>query len=277
MRSAVAIPVKPELRMFFVASKTFGLLALPTNFMIVLGLIGAILAATRFVRLGRSLMMVAIVLLAVVGFTPFGNLVLAPLEDRFPAWDASKGAPDGIVVLGGPIDPDLSLVHGMPVTLGGADRLIQAAALARRYPNARILFTGGSANLISTGAKEADQAAELLVSLGVPKERLILERQSRNTYENAVFSRAMVMPKPGERWLLVTSAYHMPRSVGLFRKAGFPIEPYPVDWRVTSVFDFEMFSVQGLRRTDIAVREWVGLLAYWLRGRTAHLFPGPGS
>ena len=263
--------------MFFVASKTFGLLALPTNFMIVLGLIGAILAATRFVRLGRSLMMVAIVLLAVVGFTPFGNLVLAPLDDRFPAWDACKGAPDGIVVLGGPIDPDLPLVHGMPVTLGGADRLIQAAALARRYPNARILFTGGSANLISTGAKEADQAAELLVSLGVPKERLILERQSRNTYENAVFSRAMVMPKPGERWLLVTSAYHMPRSVGLFRKAGFPIEPYPVDWRVTSVFDFEMFSVQGLRRTDIAVREWVGLLAYWLRGRTAHLFPGPES
>ena len=160
--------------MFFVASKTFGLLALPTNFMIVLGLIGAILAVTRFARLGRGLMVVAIVLLAVAGFTPLGNVVLAPLEDRFPAWDASKGAPDGIVVLGGPIDPDLSLVHGMPVTLGGADRLIQAAALARRYPNARILFTGGSANLISTGAKEADQAAELLLSLGVPKERLIL-------------------------------------------------------------------------------------------------------
>jgi uncharacterized SAM-binding protein YcdF (DUF218 family) len=222
-------------------------------------------------------MVVAILLLAVAGFTPLGNFLLAPLEDRFPAWDASKGAPDGIVVLGGPIDPDLSLVHGMPVTLGGADRLIQAAALARRYPNARILFTGGSANLISTGAKEADQAAELLLSLGVPKERLILERQSRNTYENAVFSRAVVAPKTGERWLLVTSAYHMPRSVGLFRKAGFPVEPYPVDWRVTSVPDFEMFSVQGLRRTDIAVREWVGLLAYWLRGRTDRLFPGPES
>ncbi len=263
--------------MFFVASKTIGLLALPTNFMIVLGLIGAILTVTRFARLGRSLTLLAIVLLAVAGFSPLGNVVLAPLEDRFPAWDASKGAPDGIVVLGGPIDPDLSLVHGMPVTLGGADRLIQAAALARRYPNARVLFTGGSANLISTGAKEADQAAEVLTSLGIPRERLILERQARSTYENAVFSRALVMPKPGERWLLVTSAYHMPRSVGLFRKAGFPIEPYPVDWRVTSVSEFEMFSVQGLRRTDIAVREWVGLVVYWLRGRTDRLFPGPES
>lgn len=263
--------------MFFVLSKTFGLLALPTNLMVVLGLIGALLMVTRFARLGRGLMAIAIVLLAAAGFTPLGNVVLAPLEDRFPAWDASKGAPDGVVVLGGPIDPDLSLVHGMPVTLGGADRLIQAAALARRYPNARVLFTGGSANLISTGAKEADQAAEVLTSLGVPKERLILERQARNTYENAVFSRVLAAPKPGERWLLVTSAYHMPRSVGLFRKAGFPVEPYPVDWRVTSIFDFEMFAVQGLRRTDIAVREWVGLLVYWLRGRTDQLFPGPES
>jgi uncharacterized SAM-binding protein YcdF (DUF218 family) len=261
--------------MFFVLSKTFGLLALPTNFMIVLGLVGAILMLTRFALLGRKILAVAILLLAIAGFTPTGNVLLAPLEDRFPNWDASKGAPDGIVVLGGPIDPDLSLIHGMPITLGGADRLIQAAALARRYPNARLLFTGGSANLVSTGAKEADQAAEVFESLGIAKERLTLERQSRNTYENAVFSKAMVMPKQGERWLLVTSAYHMPRSVGLFRKAGFPIEPYPVDWRVSNISDFEIFAVQGLRRTDIAVREWVGLATYRLRGRIDRLFPGP--
>jgi uncharacterized SAM-binding protein YcdF (DUF218 family) len=263
--------------MFFVLSKTFGLLALPTNFMILLGLLGALLMVTRSARLGRRLMVSAILLLAIAGFTPFGNVLLAPLEDRFPNWDASKGAPDGIVVLGGPIDPDLSLVHGMPITLGGADRLIQAAALAHRYPNARILFTGGSANLVSTGAKEADQAAEVFVSLGIARERLILERQSRNTYENAVFSKAMAMPKQGERWLLVTSAYHMPRSVGLFRKAGFPVEPYPVDWRVSNIADFEIFAVQGLRRTDIAVREWVGLVTYRLRGRIDQLFPAPNA
>jgi uncharacterized SAM-binding protein YcdF (DUF218 family) len=263
--------------MFFVLSKTFGLLALPTNFMILLGLLGALLMVTRSARLGRRLMVSAILLLAIAGFTPFGNVLLAPLEDRFPNWDASKGAPDGIVVLGGPIDPDLSLVHGMPITLGGADRLIQAAALAHRYPNARILFTGGSANLVSSGAKEADQAAEVFVSLGIARERLILERQSRNTYENAVFSKAMAMPKQGERWLLVTSAYHMPRSVGLFRKAGFPVEPYPVDWRVSNIADFEIFAVQGLRRTDIAVREWVGLVTYRLRGRIDQLFPAPNA
>ncbi|WP_316177226.1 MULTISPECIES: YdcF family protein [unclassified Bradyrhizobium] len=261
--------------MFFVLSKTLGLLALPTNFMIALGLVGAILMLTRFAVLGRRLVVSAMLLLAIVGLTPLGSLMLYPLESRFPKWDPANGAPDGIIVLGGPVDSDLSVMYGMPVTVAGADRVIQAAALARRYPNARILFTGGSANLIATEAKEADVGAEILLSLGVPKERLLLERQSRNTYENAIFSKAMISPKPGERWLLVTSAYHMPRSVGLFRKAGFPVEPYPVDWRVGRVLDFDGISLLGLRRADIAVREWVGLVAYRLRGRIDDLFPGP--
>lgn len=103
-----------------------------------------------------------------------------------------------------------------------------------------------------------------------------MERRSRNTYENAVFTKALVAPKPGERWLLVTSAYHMPRSVGLFRRAGFLVEPYPVDWRIGErVFAFENVSADGLFRTDIAVREWLGLLAYRLSGRTGELLPGP--
>ncbi|MGJ4928184.1 YdcF family protein [Bradyrhizobium sp. HKCCYLS2038] len=261
--------------MFFVLSKTLGLLALPTNFMIALGLVGAILMLTRLAVLGRRLVVSAMLLLAIAGLSPLGSLMLYPLESRFPIWDPAKGAPDGIIVLGGPVDSDLSVMYGMPVTVAGADRVIQAAALARRYPNARVLFTGGSANLIATEAKEADVGAEILLSLGVAKERLLLERQSRNTYENAIFSKAMLAPKPGERWLLVTSAYHMPRSVGLFRKAGFPVEPYPVDWRVGRVLDFDGVSLLGLRRTDIAVREWIGLLAYRLRGRIDDLFPGP--
>ncbi|ABQ36640.1 MULTISPECIES: YdcF family protein [Bradyrhizobium] len=261
--------------MFFVLSKTLGLLALPTNFMIVLGLLGVVLMLTRFAVFGRRLVVAAMLLLAVLGLTPLGSLMLSPLESRFPKWDPAKGAPDGIIVLGGPVDPDLSIMYGMPVTVAGADRLIQAAALARRYPNARIVFTGGSANLISTDAREADVAADILLSLGVAKERLTLERESRNTYENAVFSKAMVAPKPGERWLLVTSAFHMPRSVGLFRKAGFPVEPYPVDWRVGRVLDVDGVSLLGLRRADIAVREWVGLVAYRLRGRIDDLFPAP--
>lgn len=267
--------------MFFVLSKTLGVLVLPTNFLIVLALVGALLTATRFARVGRRMMIAAIALLAVAAFSPLGNLLLYPLESRFPQADTAQGAaPDGIVVLGGPIDTDLSVAHGMPVITSSPDRIVAAAALARRYPNARIVFSGGSSSLISNEQREADYAAALFESLGIDKTRLIMDRDSRNTYENAVFSKKLAAPKPGERWLLVTSAYHMPRSIGLFRKVGFAIEPYPVDWRVgrgADVFAFTQFSLDGLLRTDVGVREWLGLVAYRLAGRTDTLFPGPAG
>ena len=205
-------------------------------------------------------------------------MLLYPLEQRFPPWDVARGAPDGIIILGGSIDPDLSLAHGTAVIRSAADRIVAAAALAHRYPNARVVFSGGNANLISNDAKEGDFVGDTLESLGVAKSRLTIERLSRNTLENAVFSKALVAPKPGERWLLVTSAYHMPRSVGLFRKAGFPVEAYPVDWRVgASRFSFMDIAVDGLSRSDLATREWMGLLAYRIAGKTDELFPGPAG
>src|ERR1700726_3492104 len=123
-------------------------MALPTNFLIGLGLVGALLLATRFASAGRKIMIASIVLLAVCAFSPLGNLLLYPLESRFPPWDASRGAPDGIVVLGGSIDPDLSAAHGVTVFAGSVDRLIACAALAHRYPKARIVYSGGNANLV---------------------------------------------------------------------------------------------------------------------------------
>ena len=126
--------------------------------------------------------------LALCGFSPLGNLLLYALESRFPPWDASHGAPDGIVVLGGPIDADLSVSHDTPVIRSAPDRIVAAAMLAHRYPNARIVFTGGSPNLISNDAREADFASRVFEGLGVDKARLIMERRSRNTLENALFT-----------------------------------------------------------------------------------------
>jgi uncharacterized SAM-binding protein YcdF (DUF218 family) len=166
------------------------------------------------------------------------------------------------------------------VIRSAADRIIAGAELARRYPNARIVFSGGSPNLISNDAREADYAAMIFDALGIPSSRLIMERRSRNTLENAEFSKELAFPKPGERWLLVTSAYHMPRAVGLFRKVGFAVEPYPVDWRVGGVADMVAFNplgADGLARTDLALREWMGLAAYRLAGKTDDLLPGPAK
>jgi uncharacterized SAM-binding protein YcdF (DUF218 family) len=265
--------------LFFVLSKTIGYLLLPTNLLIAIGFVGAILMVTRIASFGRKLVMAAVLLLVICGLSPLGNLLLYPLESRFPPWDAARGAPDGIIVLGASIEADLSAAHGTPVVRSAPDRLIVAAALAHRYPNARIVFSGGSANLISNDAREADFAGAIFESLGISKSRLIMERASRNTLENAEFSKALVAPKDGERWLLVTSAFHMPRSVGLFRKAGFEVEPYPVDWRVggwDDIFKFSNVAVDGLGRTDLAVREWMGLIAYRATGKIKELLPRPG-
>lgn len=264
--------------MFFVLSKTLGYLLLPTNFLIAIGFVGAVLMATRLASLGRKLVIASVLLLVICGLSPLGKALLYPLEQRFPQWDESRGAPDGIIILGASIEADLSAAHGTPVVRGAPDRIIAGAALARRYPNARVVFSGGSANLISNDAREADYAGAIFEGLGVDKSRLIMERASRNTQENAEFSKALVVPKDGERWLLVTSAFHMPRSVGLFRKAGFAVEPYPVDWRVGSRDDLMTPShivVEGLARTDLAIREWMGLIAYRLTGKIDEFLPGP--
>jgi uncharacterized SAM-binding protein YcdF (DUF218 family) len=236
--------------------------------------------ATRFSGLGRKLAVTTLVLLALAAFSPLGNLLLYPLESRFPAWDPARGAPDGIIVLGGSVDTDLSAAHRTPVVSHAADRLFAPAGLARRYPNARIVFTGGTANLVETDSREADYSAPILESLGIAKDRLILDRDSRNTWENAIFTRQLVSPKPGERWLLVTSAFHMPRAMGIFREAGFDVEAYPVDWRMggrDDLLSFTNVGGDGLARTEVAVREWIGLVAYRLMGRTSELLPGPAK
>ena len=277
-----AAPGTPEgdLFLFFLLSKTLGIILLPTNFLIGIGLVGALLLVTRFASAGRKLLVAAAVLLAICGWSPLGKLMLYPLEARFPAWDAARGAPDGIVVLGGPIDADLSLAHGAPVVSAAGDRIIAAAVLAHRYPKARVIYSGGSANLVAgDDAREADYAAELFEGFGIEKARLLMERRARNTLENAEFSKALAAPKPGERWLLVTSAFHMPRSIGLFRKAGFDVEAYPVDWRLARADLLTLFHIagDGLVRADLAVREWMGLIAYWATGKIDDLLPGPAA
>ncbi len=264
--------------MFFTLSKVLGFFAAPSNFLISIGVLGLLVLCTRFTRLASWLIVTSIVLLAVAGLSPLGNALILPLEDRFPPWNPSHGAPYGIVVLGGAISPGVSDARDSIALDEAAERITATAELARRYPDARIIFSGGSGSLLEREGPEAPFAVRELMALGVAHDRITAEEQSRNTIENAVYSRLLANPKPGERWLLVTSAYHMPRAMAAFRAADFPVEAYPVDWRTRGASDlqraFPMLS-EGLRRTDVAVREWVGLVVYRLTGRSTELLPGP--
>jgi len=265
-------------QVFFLLSKILGFFALPSNLAATIVAIGVALVFTRWRVAGRRLAAAGVALLLVAGFSPLGNALIYPLEERFPPWDASRGPPDGIVVLGGAIGPDISAARGTPDLNESAERLTAVADLARRYPSAHIVYSGGDARLVLHGGIEADFAVTLFESFGIPRARVIIERRARNTIENAAFSKELVDPKPGERWLLVTSGYHMPRAIGVFRHAGFAVEAFPVDWRTRGRIDlalpFESLAA-GLRRTDTAMREWVGLVMYRLAGQSAELFPGP--
>jgi uncharacterized SAM-binding protein YcdF (DUF218 family) len=265
--------------MFFALSKVLGFFAIPSNLVIVLGLLGALLLRTRWARAGRRLAIASLLVLTIIGFSPLGNALMVPLEQRFPAWDPAGGAPDGIVVLGGAVTPDVAAARNAVALNDAAERMTAAVELARRYPAARIIFSGGDSGLLYHGSESA-AALRVFDALGVAPGRVVTDDQSRNTMENALFTKRLALPKAGERWLLVTSAYHMPRAIGVFRQAGFAVEAYPVDWRTRGPQDrLRPFATlgEGTRRTDTAAREWVGLAVYWLTGRSSELFPGPAS
>lgn len=264
--------------MFFVFSRIAGFFTLPSNVVAVLFAVGSVLLATRFRRAGLRILLTGVVALLVLGYSPLANVLLLPLSERFPAWKSDGRTPDGIIVLGGAIEPGMTITRGSLEMDSSAERIVAMLQLARQYPTARIVFSGGSGNLFPDSPAEAPIAGRLLATFGIARDRVVLEGDSRTTAENAILTRRLVQPKPGELWLLVTSSFHMPRSIGAFRKAGFDVEAYPVDWRtrgwVDATASFDRLSA-GLARSEVAAHEWAGLAAYWLTGRSSELFPGP--
>ena len=269
--------------MFFYLAKVLWFVLQPSTLIALLIGYGAILIWTGWARWGRRFVTGGAVLLLLAGLSPLGNALILPLEDRFPRANLdAPPAPTGFIVLGGAEDRLVEVARGAPAVNEAGERLLETVVLARKFPEAGIAFSGGDAGILYKADSEAVGAAALLKDMGVAPDRLILEGGSRDTYENAVYLKSELdklgLLGPGQRWVLITSAFHMPRSMGAFRAAGFEVEPWPVDYRTRGPADlirpFDKVS-EGLRRVDMAVHEWVGLLAYWLAGRTDSLFPGP--
>lgn len=263
--------------MFYI-SKLVWLLLQPSMLMVVLLIGGAALLGTRFQRTARAALIGAAALVVVGGILPLSTWLILPLEDRFPRADLSGPPIDGIVILGGAEEARVALSRHVQALNMAAERMTEGVTLARRFPNAKVVFTGGSTNIVLGPAIGADAARLVFEDLGLEPRRLKLERESRNTSENALYTKQLADPQPGERWLLVTSAWHMPRAMGLFRKAGFALEPWPVDYRTTGAGDayIPFYSPsEGLRRLDTAVREWIGLAVNRITGQSDTVFPAP--
>ena len=271
--------------MFFYIAKAVWFVLQPSTLIALLIGYGAILIWTGWARWGRRFVTIGAILLLVVGLSPLGNVLILPLEDRFPRADLDQPPPPtGIIILGGAEDRLVGSARKAPTLNEAGERLLEGAILAHRFPQAKIAFSGGDAGILYKSDSEAEGAAALLTQLGIAGDRLILESDARDTYENAVYLKKELIERGDldltKRWLLITSAYHMPRSMGAFRKAGFWVEPWPVDYRTRGGADllrpFDKVS-EGLRRVDVAMREWVGLIAYWLTDRTDALFPAPNE
>jgi uncharacterized SAM-binding protein YcdF (DUF218 family) len=266
--------------MFFFVSKLFFAFARPLHFLLLLMLVGLVLQMARARRIGIWLINIAIVALLAIAFGPLAPFVERPLETRFPRPGTLDPAPDGIIILGGALNPDLGASRpDYYSTDDGSERLTEVPRLARLYPNARIIYTGGPSAALPGALNEAQAARKLLIDLGVPADRITLEEHSLTTWENAVMTRAIINPAPDSHWLLVTSAFHIPRSVGTFRKAGWPgIIAYPTDYRLPDPrygLPFRRAAIENLDLFETAAKEWYGLLGYWLGGRSSDLFPAP--
>jgi uncharacterized SAM-binding protein YcdF (DUF218 family) len=244
--------------MLFVLSKLFWALVAPGNLLLLLVLVGLMAQWVGRRRRGSRLALAAALALLAVAILPIGQWVVAPLEARFPEPQLPAHI-DGIIVLGGAVQPDITHAHGQVALDDAATRITETLAIAQRHPEAKLLLSGGDAEVLPhAGEREADDTRRLFIALGVPPDRILVEDRSRNTFENALFSRTVAAPKPGETWVLVTSAMHMPRAVGCFREVGWSVLPYPVDYR-TEAHPFPDFKLaEHLDLLNLSTKEWVG-------------------
>jgi uncharacterized SAM-binding protein YcdF (DUF218 family) len=264
---------------FFIASKVIYFCIQPSSLAFLALAGGFLLLQFKHPKPGAFLLSLGFGIIVLFGVLPGGNVLVLPLEQRFSTrvMDVPQEKISGIILLGGFEDGSITDSRGGLALNESAERLTETVRLARALPDAKVIFTGGSGSLFG-GEGIGSDIRKFFIDAGIEPSRIVIENNSRNTYENAMFTKALVKPQPPDKWLLVTSAFHMPRSVGVFRKAGYDVVPYPVDFRTRgrrdAVRPFDSISA-GLARTDLAVEEWIGLLAYWVSGRSASLFPGP--
>ncbi|PDT33454.1 hypothetical protein CO671_24480 [Rhizobium sp. M10] len=215
-------------------------------------------------------------ILFVTLYTTAGNLMMQGLEQRFAKPAADPENLQCMIVLGGAFENEVNTArHGIEFN-GGADRFVEALRLAQKFPDSRILVSGGDGSI--SGIYEGDAAASerFFPLFGIGRERLIEERQSRTTFENAVNTKEFLAGQGLSHCLLITSGFHMPRSVGIFRKLGIDIVPWPTDYRtdgqVRPGLDFTQPNLNA-QNMATAIREWYGLVGYYLAGRTSELYP----
>jgi uncharacterized SAM-binding protein YcdF (DUF218 family) len=255
--------------MFFYLSKLIGIVATPSSLFLLLAAASLLCLLFRWRVLARWLGVAALGLFLLVGIFPLQDILLRALENQHPrgAWPTRV---DGVLILSGGLNWKVLQSRGVPAMEMSKGRVVGGFEVARRYPDAKVIFAGGSGALGKAAMSEAQGTRAIFAQMGLDEKRLVLEQRSRNTFENILFARQIAKPRSGEVWLLATTASHMPRAMGVARKLGWAIQPWPTDYLTTpsGVSGYFQYA-SNLNRIDMAVHEWLGLLVYRLTGRAA--------
>lgn len=262
--------------MFFTLSKILWFVVEPANLLMLMVLAGVALLWYGRAKAAKYTLTTAAALILAVTLLPLGDALLMPLEQRFPIPAELPRKVNGVILLGGAQQPLLTRDYHQPAMNGASETMTTFLALARSHPEARLVFSGGSGDIRNQGVTEADTVKMFLQQQGFDPGRVTYETKSRNTYENVTFTKRLIRPQPGERWLLVASAYGMPRAVGVFRAAGWPVIPYPCNYHVRRKLHLlpSLHFIDSFTALEMAVHEWIGLTAYYVTGKIDSLFPG---
>lgn len=255
--------------LFFWASKLLWFIVRPDSLLVVW-----LFLSVLFLYLGKivwakyasnSLLLVVLV----IGLFPVGEWLYYPLETQYPA-NPALGQVDGIIALSGNLNSEASVIWDQVISGGAAERNFAFMALARQYPDAKLVYTGGSSSLIQQNYKAADVAQRLFAEQGLDLSRITFEREARNTAEHPTRVMDLIQPKPDEQWVLITTGWHMPRAMGVFCNAGWDVIPYPVDFQSKpgQLLHTDWELADHLEDLNCAIKEWIGLIAYKLLGRS---------
>jgi len=261
--------------LFFYISKIIWLLISPDSLLLILIILSIVLLYIGKQQQAKILLSTVTILLIIIALFPIGEWLLYPLESRFQTNPPLPDKIDGIIVLSGAENAELSHVWEQVELGAAAERDLTFLSLAKKYSKAKLIFTGGTGSLTKQKYKGADVAKKLFEQQGFATKRIQFERESRNTYENAIFSKKLVKLKENENWILITTSWHMPRSVGIFCKINWPVIPYPVDHQTNKdhLFRVNFDLANNLNTLKIAIKEWLGLFAYYLSGKTSAFMP----
>ncbi|MDP4772660.1 MAG: YdcF family protein [Limnohabitans sp.] len=248
----------------FVLSKLMSAITQPM-FWLALWWALALLLQQRWRRLAMTMLWGGLLVLGLLGFEAGPHALLRTLENRYPVPTAEAvGRHVGVIVLGGATEhSDIYQAHGQVPLGGAAERMTVPVGLLRQHPNLQLVFSGGEGRLLATGVSEAELAKAFYQQQGVDMGRVVLEGGSRTTRENAIQVAALLGERCKQPWLLVTSAWHMPRSVPEFEAVGCQVTPYPVDFRTGAATAWTEYSLaRSLLLWQTALHEWLGLWVY---------------